>query len=169
MSSLKCYTDLVETKVDRPVVSIRRLELQDAVPCAVLGKLMHEDSKYAHIPFDPLSVLHLIDAAMLSKLQAWVAVDGDKLVGFLCIEKQQYFFNNAMFIANDLAFYILPAYRNIRLVRQFITTAEQWCRENNIHALTLGVTAPQDCVDTIRLYKRFGYTDWGMVVRKEFV
>lgn len=151
------------------MVSIRRLELHDAPQCAALGKLMHESSKYAHIPFDPLSVIRLVEAVMLGNKQAWVAVDGTQLVGFLCVEKQPYFFNHNIFMASDLAFYVLPTYRNMKLVQQFITIAEQWCVNNDVQALTLGVTAPQNCAPIVAVYKRLGYLEWGTVVRKEFV
>lgn len=157
-----------ETKVDRLMVSIRRLTDQDQEACVRLGRMMHAESKYAHIAFDDTSVMLLHRQIMRGQLQAWVAEVDGAVVGFICISVNNYFFAMDMSTASDLVFYIRPEHRNYCVARELIKAVEHWCITNNVHSLVLGITAPEDATATSALYKHFGYSNWGTIMRKEF-
>ena len=148
----------------------RRIEPDDVEQVINIGEDMHKDSKYAHIPYDRNRLRLLARDAMEQKfLHAWVVIDDDSTVaGMICIACMNYYFSNLL-TANDLLFYVRPSSRSLHAVHMLIKAAEDWCRNNNIHSLTLCVTAPKDHRRVGRICAHFGYNEWGTAYRKELV
>lgn len=146
----------------------RRISTQDVQQVIALGKLMHISSKYAHIPFDEASVDSLIRTAIDAKhVHAWVVEDDVSIIGVLCIASMSYYFATPR-IACDLALFVNPDNRSIRVTNMLVKSVEDWCKDNNMHALVMSVTASIDHRRVGKLYEHLGYQEWGSIYRKEF-
>lgn len=146
---------------------VRPLRFSDGYECVRLGKLMHAESKYAHIPFSEDRVWHMMYAVAKDAIQGWCVEGVDlQLQGLIAISTAQYYFSE-LITASDLAFFVPE--RDPRIAFALMNAAETWCQQNGIHSLTLGVTAPVNTLSVGKVYERKGYTRWGEVYRKEFV
>lgn len=60
----------------------------------------------------------------------------------------------------EVMFYILPEYRgDLRLVKKYITTAEQVAREKSCKSIRIGANIGYNDASLLRLLKRWGYGD----------
>lgn len=152
-------------------VLYRRIATEDIDAFVSLAHDMHAASKYAHVPFVVDDIKDLVHYSVLDVLHTWVVEVNNTVVGALIISTTGCVFNKKYKIANDIALYIREEHRNIRNVTALVKLADTWCRENNIHAFVLGITAPEDEKQAERiglLYARMGFAPWGAVFRKEY-
>jgi len=146
---------------------VRSLRFSDGYECIRLGKLMHAESKYAHIPFSEDRVWQMMYAVAKEAIHGWCVEGIDlRLQGLIAIGATPYYFSELL-TANDFAFFVPE--RNPRIAFALMNAAETWCQQNGVHSLTLGVTAPIETLPIGKVYERKGYARWGEVYRKEFV
>lgn len=92
-------------------LTIREAELKDLAPLHLL-RLIH-GAESAQAPVNPTKVMQqLVDAkASPGTHTMLVALRGDRLVGYLLLERRQYDYSDAECL-QDWGFFVLPLYRN---------------------------------------------------------
>lgn len=131
-----------------------------------MAKRMHQESDWSVLPFSEMQAGNIAHKVMGGDYACFVAEDiqiAGMIVGFV----SQHYFTEAI-IAADLLCYVIPEKRGgthgYRLVKAF----EQWAQEQGASMVTLGITTGIKTNRTASLYKKLGYKQSGILLRKEF-
>jgi GNAT superfamily N-acetyltransferase len=89
-----------------------------------------------------------------------LAIDNDKIVGFIAAILHEYFFSNRKRVS-DLGFYVLPEYRGSRAAIKLVKSLETWAKQTGADDLHLGQTTAVDIDKTRQFYERLGYKTVG--------
>jgi GNAT superfamily N-acetyltransferase len=91
---------------------------------------------------------------------AFLAIDDDKIVGFMAAMVHEYFFSNRKRVS-DLGLYVLPEYRGSRAALKLVKSLETWAKQTGADDLHLGQTTAVDIDKTRQFYERLGYKTVG--------
>jgi GNAT superfamily N-acetyltransferase len=91
---------------------------------------------------------------------AFLAIDNDKIVGFMAAMVHEYFFSNRKRVS-DLGLYVLPEYRGSRAALKLVKSLETWAKQTGADDLHLGQTTAVDIDKTRQFYERLGYKTVG--------
>jgi GNAT superfamily N-acetyltransferase len=89
-----------------------------------------------------------------------LAIDDDKIVGFIAAMLHEYFFSNRKRVS-DLGFYVLPKYRGSRAAIKLVKSLETWAKQTGADDLHLGQTTAVEIDKTRQFYERLGYKTVG--------
>lgn len=150
------------------MIRIRRYARDDRNQVLQLCEQMHAESRYSHLTFSEETVCDFIDQHVTGvSIQAFVANHNKAgVVGFVCMSLMPYIFTPGN-TAIDLALYVKPAYRNTLAFAGLVRAGERWAIDNGAHSVMFGVSAPSDVQKACRAYRKLGYKDWGVILRKE--
>jgi GNAT superfamily N-acetyltransferase len=98
---------------------------------------------------------------------AFLAIDNDKIVGFIAALSHEYFFSSRK-TASDLGFYVLPEYRGSRAALKLVKSLEEWAKQMGASDLHLGQTTAVEIDKTRQFYERLGYKTVGFNTVKYF-
>ena len=98
---------------------------------------------------------------------AFLAIDNDKIVGFIAALSHEYFFSSRK-TASDLGFYVLPEYRGSRAALKLVKSLEEWAKQMGACDLHLGQTTAVEIDKTRQFYERLGYKTVGFNTVKYF-
>ena len=156
------------TDEPRRKLGIRRYNhVNDCLQIQHLAVRMHQESKYAHIPLSHASVYEFLSSIQGSKTEAFVAdhtLHG--IVGFVAVTLMPLVFAPTH-LAHDLALYVAPEFRHTLAFAGLIRAAEQWAKRHNAQSIIFGISAPHDPARAARAYKKLGYVEVGVSMRKE--
>lgn len=91
---------------------------------------------------------------------AFLAIDNDKIVGFMAAMLHEYFFSSRKRVS-DLGLYVLPEYRGSRAALKLVKSLETWAKQTGADDLHLGQTTAVDIDKTRQFYERLGYKTVG--------
>ena len=151
-----------------PRPSIRRYDhVNDYLPIQHLSVRMHQESKYAHIPLSYASVYEFLSSIQGSNTEAFVAEHiKHGIIGFVAVMLMPLVFSPAH-LAHDLALYVAPEFRHTLAFAGLIRAAERWAKRHNAQSIIFGISAPHDPARVARAYKKLGYVEVGVSMRKE--
>ena len=89
-----------------------------------------------------------------------LAIDNDKIVGFIAAMLHEYFFSNRKRVS-DLGFYVLPEHRGSRAAIKLVKSLETWAKQTGADDLHLGQTTAVEIDKTRQFYERLGYKTVG--------
>lgn len=131
-----------------------------------MARRMHQESDWSVLPFSEKQAGNIAHKVLGGDYACFVAEDQEitgMIVGFVA----PHYFTEAL-IAADLLCYVLPENRGgtygYRLIKKF----EQWAYERGASIVTLGITTGVTTERTASLYKKLGYQQSGILLRKEF-
>lgn len=147
---------------------VRVVEPQDYEQILALCRKMHEDSRYNDFDFDISKITHYFRNALIGDpINAWVALDGDKVVGFLCAHAVEHVFCKSK-IAQDIGFYIRPDARDsltaLRMVRAFL----KWAEEQGVREVLMATTVGHEPKKVAQLFEACGLQEIGTVHARRF-
>jgi GNAT superfamily N-acetyltransferase len=133
-----------------------------------LGAIMHKETLFASLDYDPDKLTNLCETAVASNhsiMNVFIAVDDDVLVGMMGGTCFEHFFGNDK-LAMEMFLYIHPDYRggtaSVRLIKKF----EQWAESQGAVAVQVGVSTGLHPERTGRLYKALGFEEIGPILKK---
>lgn len=147
-------------KILRPVVgNLDRL--------VELGRMMHAESVYASLPYEPEYVRRYIASAITDLTYCPLIAEADgEIVGFFCGQISQTFFGPAL-IASDHVLFVLQAHRGTRAALGLLAEFQAWAKKNGAVQIFMGITTGVDEWRTAQFYDRCGFQITGRVMKKE--
>jgi len=136
---------------------IRTATLNDIPSIIGIGqKIINKSSTY-NVKVNPDKAAYMIRRSINDKkMEVFVSVKADQVVGFLIALKDEYWFAKKHY-ATDLAFCVLPEHadQGVWLLRRFI----RWCKKQKIESIQLGLSTGLDPKGrTGKLYESHGLT-----------
>lgn len=148
-------------------VQVSLMEVGDIIPLTYLAEMMHEESVFAHIPFNKDKVMQLgLDAIYSANYIALSAKQHDKHIGFFIGYYTTHFFSDER-VAMDMTLFVHPDNRGswaaIKMLRWFLN----WAKEMDCKSVQLGTVTQVTPERTIALFKRkLGLSVLGTVLTK---
>ncbi len=156
------------TVVRRTVgVIIRRARVEDMYSILALGRAMHDESVFRHLPFEAEHVRTVVmNCITRDDHFGMIAEDDGELVammgGYLT-----YFISCKQRLAQDLSLFVRSDRRGtvaaVKLIKAFL----DWAKKNGAVETVCGVTAPppEQRERVFELYKRLGFEEAGRLFR----
>ena len=151
---------------------IRDATSADISPLIQFGYLIHAESKFSSLEFDPDKVRTTLENIVASKNGThccFVAESSRKqLIGVFigCVE--EYFFSQCL-MAHSILIYVHPKWRGSPAAVKFIHAFRQWAVNRNALELCIGVASGVTIGRTDRFLKRLGFSvtggNYSMVIR----
>ena len=146
---------------------VRVATLSD-VPCLVtLGKaFIKEAPNYNNRPYvDDQAAKHFTNLINGQGVIFIVEHNDHVIGGFVGRIGGDWFNDNK--IAFDDALYVKPEFRTSRAAYLLIDAFVSWARLMNVDRIQCGTTTGVESAGCIRLYKHFGFTEYGTILDKE--
>jgi hypothetical protein len=143
--------------------TIKTVKPSDIDNVMAMGRALHLESRYRHIPFDESVVaetflnLHHQDDVLFSVF----ACIADKPVGIMCAIKTNLYFSSKKF-TSDLLFYVKPEARGGTSALNLIRSYTSWAQKDpDVAEIQLGVTTGIAEDKTAGFLKKLGYSKSG--------
>ena len=153
---------------------IRNATAADISPLIQFGYLIHAESKFSTLEFDPDKVratLENIVASTSGTHCCFVAESSEKqLIGVFigCVE--EYFFSQCL-MAHSILIYVHPRWRGSPAAVKFIHAFRRWAANRKAFEVCIGVASGVTIGRTDRFLKRLGFSvtggNYSMVIRNQ--
>ena len=153
---------------------IRDATSTDISPLIQFGYLIHAESKFSTLDFDPDKVRKTLENIIESKNGThccFVAEGAEKqLIGVFigCVE--EYFFSRCV-MAHSILIYVHPEWRGSPAAVKFIHAFRQWATNRKALEICIGVASGVTIGRTDRFLKRLGFSvtggNYSMVIRNQ--
>lgn len=136
-----------------------RTATEDDIPEIVrVGRIMHFESRYSRMDYNPEKVADLLRTIIPQGL-TFMAEDEGETVGMFLGFATEHFFGNDL-ASYDLVAYTLPERRGrigVLLIREYVRRAKAL----NVKDICIGVTTGIDSERTSRFYEKLGFSRVG--------
>jgi GNAT superfamily N-acetyltransferase len=122
----------------------------------IVAKMVTE-AEFSYAKIEKHKILHLYKN---NDVMVILAIDDDKIVGFIAAMVHEYFFSNRKRVS-DLGFYVLPEHRGSRAAIKLVKSLETWAKQTGADDLHLGQTTAVEIDKTRQFYERLGYKTVG--------
>jgi GNAT superfamily N-acetyltransferase len=130
-----------------------------------LGAMMHAESRYASLDFDPDKLVDLSDAVLTNPAYlCLVAEEEGEVVGLIVGYVIPHWFGNDL-TSGDLAVYVAPEHRKGMIGVKLVKAYTAWAKSMGVKEPMLGVSAGITPARIGDLYKRLGYTETFVVYK----
>lgn len=150
-------------------MKVKRAEtLEEITRMIELGRKMHAESRYAHLPYDEEKLMAYGRDA-LAKPDSWgvfFAEQDGVTFAMVVLVKMPYYFCTGRYRATDFFLYVDPSRRGGLAAARCIKAAEEWAKEAGIDEICFGVTADINNEAAERFYSGFGYKPSGRMMYK---
>ena len=153
-------------------MKIRNAASTDITPLIQFGYLIHAESKFSTLDFDPDKVRKTLEGIIESKNGThccFIAENTEKqLIGVFigCVE--EYFFSKSL-MAHSVLIYVHPKWRGSSAAVKFIHAFRQWALNREALEVCIGVASGVTIGRTDRFLKRLGFSvtggNYSMVIR----
>lgn len=153
---------------------IRNATSTDISPLVQFGYLIHAESKFSTLTFDPDKVRETLESIVESSNGThccFVAESTDKqLIGVFigCVE--EYFFSRSL-MAHSILIYVHPKWRGSSAALKFIHAFRKWAMNRQALEICIGVASGVTIGRTDRFLKRLGFSvtggNYSMVIREQ--
>ena len=155
-------------------MKIRNAASTDITPLIQFGYLIHAESKFSTLDFDPDKVRKTLEGIIESKNGThccFIAENTEKqLIGVFigCVE--EYFFSKSL-MAHSVLIYVHPKWRGSSAAVKFIHAFRQWALNREALEVCIGVASGVTIGRTDRFLKRLGFSvtggNYSMVIRNQ--
>lgn len=123
-----------------------------------LFRRMHEESRYAFLPFDGARVESVLESYMQETQRrcALAAVTGETVIGALAGYVTEYVFCSEL-VASDQIVYVVPRSRGSLAAVRLIEAFRRWASDRGAREIVLGITTGVDTRRTGELFERLGF------------
>lgn len=141
---------------------IRKATLLDVPRLVELGAIMHAESIYRVLPFNPSKLAGVIETLIdHPKGLAIVAVRGGRVVGGFLGVAEEHFFSDAEF-SFDLATFIDPDCRGGFVGAALVKAYIAWAKARGVACINAGIASGINHDVSVRLYERVGFRRTGV-------
>jgi RimJ/RimL family protein N-acetyltransferase len=143
---------------------IRPANLIDVPRMVELGQIMHAESRYQALRFDPAKFARVIESLIdYPDGLAIVAVKGGQVIGGFLGIAEEHFFSPDKF-SFDLATFIDPAHRGGFVAANLLRAYVKWAQGRGIACVNAGVASGINHEVSVRLYERIGFAHTGVTL-----
>lgn len=148
-------------------MQLRVATLLDVPALVAMGaEFIQEAPNYKSRPyFSDQAAIHFTNVIKGGGI-VFVVEHDDRLIGGFVGRIGGDWFNN-MKIAFDDCLYVKPEFRTSRAAYLLIDAFVSWARLMNVDRIQCGTTTGVESVGCIRLYKHFGFTEYGTILDLE--
>ena len=148
-------------------MQLRVATLLDVPALVAMGaEFIQEAPNYKSRPyFSDQAAIHFTNVIKGGGI-VFVVEHDDRLIGGFVGRIGGDWFNN-MKIAFDDCLYVKPEFRTSRAAYLLIDAFVSWARLMNVDRIQCGTTTGVESVGCIRLYKHFGFTEYGAILDLE--
>ena len=148
-------------------IAIRTWTHEDLADVLRLGRLMHEESAYQRMTWDePTAKAYIFNCFWDPLTTCFIAEDEDEqVVGLLGVVLTSMYFSTDI-VVKDILFYVHPEFRGSSAALRMIKAAEEWGVLYGAAEAQLGVSGEIDTERTVCFFKRLGYNDCAVQLRK---
>lgn len=153
---------------------IRNATSSDIPALVDFGYLIHAESKFSTLDFDPEKVRRTLEGiveSMNTTHCCFVAMsDDEQLIGVFigCIE--EYFFSRSL-MAHSILIFVHPKWRGSPAALKFIHAFRKWAENRGALEICIGVASGVTIGRTDRFLRRLGFSvtggNYSMVIREE--
>lgn len=145
---------------------IRPATIDDIPRIVDLGKMLHQESRYAPISFNEEKVATLMRYLIEKDGVVFVAeVDGE-IVGGIAGAITEFWFSSET-QAFDYSFFLAPEARHGMQAVRLMSAFENWARIHGARQIDMGITTDINVDKSARLYTGMGYKECGKLFVKE--
>ena len=146
---------------------IRHIEEKDIRELIILGKHLHEHGEYGWLPYSTEKVNQLFRKCLkFDMLTCIVAEKNSKVIGFMIVAIQDYFFNYKK-MCSDLGLFISEEHRkDIKTPIKILKFAESWAKERDVQEMFFGNTVNVKNSKVKAFYERLGFDTVGNIFKK---
>jgi GNAT superfamily N-acetyltransferase len=139
----------------------------DAAEIAALGRVLHDTSNYAGIPYNEAKVADLMRVLAGGSGVIFVVRHESAIVGGIAGAVAPHWFSDELH-GFEYSFFLLPAARAamspaVKLLNAFKT----WCASRGAKSVRIGITTGIHTDRTAGLYRRLGFEDAGLLFQLE--
>ena len=148
-------------------MQLRVATLLDVPALVAMGaEFIQEAPNYKSRPyFSDQAAIHFTNVIKGSGVVLVVEHDDQLIGGFVGRIGGDWFNGNK--IAFDDALYVMPEFRTSRAAYLLIDAFVSWARLMNVDRIQCGTTTGVESAGCIRLYKHFGFTEYGTILDLE--
>lgn len=145
-----------------------RVATNEDIPCFIENakKFIAEAPNYASRKLDDEALKNNL-LAVLDGLGAVFVVEskGEPIAGIVCLTTKDWF--NDDLIAFEQVFYVQPEYRTSRASYLLLDAFISWAKHMKANRIQCGTTTGINTKGCLRLYERFGFREYGIVLDME--
>jgi GNAT superfamily N-acetyltransferase len=141
------------------------LTREDAERIMELGRQLHQESRFAHQPYDELRCWQALDNTLASPDRHFIAFDSEYR-GFILMTMTQEFFSGTKW-SGDRCLYIAPEYRGGSLVVRLLNAAYNWSKENGAEEMVILHNTGINTDKAPKLFNKLGFDMKGYIFVKE--
>lgn len=133
-----------------------------------MGKAMHSESSYSVMPYSGKKCEELVKGMLLNENSlALIAEKDGEIVGMFGAYATPHYFSEEV-MCTDYLLYIEPRFRGSSIAVRFVKEYIDWASQKGIRFMFAGVTTEiKESETAVRLYKKFGFRDAGVVLRRD--
>ena len=148
-------------------MQVRSAKLPDVPALVALGQgFISEAPNYSNRKFDANALRQNLESVVNGQGAIFVVEAGTEIVGgIVCLTAKDWF--NDDVIAFEQVFYISPTYRTTQASFLLIDAFIAWSKNMGASRIQCGTTTGINTRGCIRLYERFGFTEYGTVLDME--
>lgn len=150
-------------------VRLRQFEYKDVEELTRLGVINHLESRFGKIvPVNEDSIQKLIFNVLTDEDShiGIVALDGEKIVGYMIGFITNYSFNEDAYYAADEMVYVIPEYRGKLVGKRILKAFQDWAKRKGCLEAVIGTISEIATERTKKLYSKLGFTEVGSLFRK---
>jgi GNAT superfamily N-acetyltransferase len=142
-------------------ITVREACLSDIKPLVALGKIMHEETAFAGIEWNPVKVRDFgVVAVSSNSFCVYVAEDNGIPVGMVIAEVVPYFFSDELRVCDHL-WYVAKEYRGGPAAAKLIDKLIEFAKSKGVSEIYSGVSTSLDAEKTGVLLENIGYEHLG--------
>lgn len=146
---------------------IRKATLDDLPDMLRLGAMMHAESRYASMKFDPAVLAETIAQLIASPYGfAWVAIRESQTVGVMLAGVGAQWFSREL-TTFEYGVYVEPEHRGSMLGIRLIKSYKEWALSVGAKIVQGGVTANIEDGNAGKIYERIGFDKIGSLYAME--
>lgn len=140
---------------------------EDATEIAALGRLLHDTSSYADIPYNEAKVVTLMQHLTQGGDNVVFVVRRDgEIVGGIAGSVAPQWFSDEL-LGYEFSFFVEPSARNSGAAVKLLLAFKSWCKARGAKKVRIGITTGIHEELTGKFYRRMGFQDAGTLFQLE--
>jgi len=142
-------------------ITVRKAVLADVKPMIMLGKVMHEETAFSDVEWNPKKVHDFgVTAVLDDSFCIYVAEDNGVPVGMVIAEAVPYFFSDELRVCDHL-WYVAKEYRGGPVAVKLIEELIEFAKRKEVSEIYSGVSTNLEADKTGALLTQIGYQHIG--------
>lgn len=139
---------------------------EDAAEIAALGRVLHDTSAYARVPYNEPKVEALMRSLAAGAGVVFVVRKDGAIVGGIAGGVAPWWFSDELH-GYEYSFFIAPEHANGITAMRLMTSLRLWCKARGARVLRVGITTGIHQDKTAELYRLMGFREIGPLFEME--